>query len=311
MPDGAVREAPVLEEACSDMSGAGWATGAEGVEGELTWRVLGLETVASMLVVSLLRQGDRSFEAQCQWPRMHPLNERVNVVEHHPLIVVESTRQIAAAVQRGHLRTAGDQRFEAVSVRLGLHPGLQPSESGSATHVRVRVTLSDVVPRAGALASFRVTAEYLHARQVFATCTMVCARPVPDEGEPLVAAPGFGLLHPSAAAVGAVADADVLLARGPQGRLVVVPRDPAHPILLPGRPRLLTVLAVLEAGRQAVLLSSGMTSRAVAGLRVDIRSAVPARGATVAVVSDHLGAHFAMTVADRPVATGTVSLRRS
>ncbi|MFJ8142871.1 AfsA-related hotdog domain-containing protein [Streptomyces sp. NPDC096013] len=296
------------------MPDTGWATGAEGVEGvdgELTWHGLGLETVASMLVVSLSRQGDRFFEARCQWPRMHPLNERVNVVEHHPLIVVESTRQIAAAVQRGHLRAAGNQQFEAVTVSLGLHPGLQPSESGSVTHVRVRVTLSDLVACAGALASFRVTAEYLHAGQVFATCTMICAPPVPDEEEPSVAAPGFGLLHPSAAAVGAVADADVLLARGPQGRLVVVPRDPAHPVLLPGRPSFLTTLAVLEAGRQAVLLSSGMTSRAVAGLRVDIRSAVPVLGATVAVVSDHLGAHFAMTAVDRTVATGTVSLRRS
>lgn len=84
MPDGAVREAPVFGEASSEVPGAGWATGAEGVEGELTWRVLGLEAVASMLVVSMRRQGDRSFEAQCQWPRTHPLNERVNVVEHHP-----------------------------------------------------------------------------------------------------------------------------------------------------------------------------------------------------------------------------------
>ncbi len=193
---------------------------------------------------------------------------------------------------------------------LGLHPGLQPSESGSVTHVRARVTLSDLVPRAGALASFRVTTEYLHAGQVFATCTMICARTVPDEGEPLVAGPGFGLLHPSAAAVGAVADADVLLARGPQGRLVIVPRGPAHPVLLPGRLRLLTALAVLEAGRQAVRLSSGMTSRAWRGCGWTCgRRYRP--GAAVAVVSDHLGAHFAMTVVDRTVATGTVSLRRS
>lgn len=308
MPHSAVYEAPVLGAASPEAPGAGCATVPEG---ELTWRALGLETVASMLVVSLRRQGDRAFEAWCQWPRLHPLNERVNVVEHHPLIVVESTRQIAVAIQRGHLRTAGERQFEPVSVSLGLHPGLQPSESGSVTDVRVRVTLSDLVPRAGAPASFRVTAEFLHARQVFATCTMTCAPPEPDERGPRVAAPEFGLLHPSAAAVGAVADADVLLARGPQGRLVVFPRDPAHPVLLPGRPSLLTALAVLEAGRQAVLLSSGMTSRAVAGLRVDIRSAVPARGATVTVVSDHLGAHFAMTAADRTVATGSVSLRRS
>ncbi|WP_329282437.1 hypothetical protein [Streptomyces sp. NBC_01451] len=45
---------------------------------------------------------------------MHPLDGRADVVEQHPLIVVESTRQIVAAVQYGHLRTAGEQRCGAV-----------------------------------------------------------------------------------------------------------------------------------------------------------------------------------------------------
>ncbi|WP_329282439.1 hypothetical protein [Streptomyces sp. NBC_01451] len=44
---------------------------------------------------------------------------------------------------------------------LGLHRGAQSSESGSVTHVRVRVALSDLVPRARALASIRITAECL------------------------------------------------------------------------------------------------------------------------------------------------------
>lgn len=52
-------------------------------------------------------------------------------------------------------------RCGAVSVSLGLHRGAQSSESGSVTHVRVRVALSDLVPRARALASIRITAECL------------------------------------------------------------------------------------------------------------------------------------------------------
>jgi len=127
-------------------------------DGPLSWRSLGLEAMASMLVVWLRRLGDRSFEAQCQWPRMHPLNERAPTVAHHPLIIVESTRQIAAAVQHRSLLAAGRTAFEAVSVSLGLRPGSQPTESGSATHVMVRVTLSDLVPESGGLAAFRVTA---------------------------------------------------------------------------------------------------------------------------------------------------------
>ncbi|MER8007795.1 hypothetical protein [Streptomyces sp. NPDC094149] len=279
----------------------------EGPGEPLTWRGLRLETMACMLVMTLRRLGDRFFEAQCQWPRLHPLNERATAVSHHPLIVVESTRQLATAVQNRHLRPGQEPLLEAVSVNLGLYAGTQPVESGSATRVSVRVMLSDLALRAGTLTSFRVTAEYLHAGQPFATCAIRFAS-APTETGPPVPAPGSALLHPAAAAVGAVSEPDVLLARGPQGRLVIVPRDPAHPVLLPGRPAGLPALAVLEAGRQAVLLSSGMTARAVVGLYVDLRSPLPVRGAAVDVVPDHMGARFVVTAAGQVAATGAVTL---
>jgi len=282
------------------------------VDGTLTWHALGLETMASLLVLSLHRLGDRFFEGRCQWPRTHPLNERATTVAHHPLIVVESTRQLAVAVQRRHLPMASQADCEVLSVSLGLLAGFVPRESGSATDVAVRLTLSDVVVRAGSAASFRVTAEYLHAGQVFATCVLGCASSGGDDPETAGAmAPGPGLLHPPAAAVGAAADADVLLARGPQGRLVIVPRDPAYPVLLPGRPSRLTTAAVLEAGRQAVLLSCGLTASAVVGLHADVRSPVPDRGAVVEVAFDQGRARFVVTAAGRVVATGAVSLLRS
>ncbi|MFJ9535795.1 AfsA-related hotdog domain-containing protein [Streptomyces sp. NPDC101225] len=281
-------------------------------DGPLSWRSLGLEAMASMLVVWLRRRGNRSFEAQCQWPRMHPLNERTPTVAHHPLIIVESTRQLAAAVRHRHLpATRRGTACEAMSVSLGLRPGAQPAESGSATHVPVRVTLSDLVPGPGGLDAFRVTAEFLHAGQQFATCTMTFAAPARRPAGAPAAAPGAGLLHPAAAAVGAVADSDVLLARAPQGRLVIVPRDPAHPVLLPGRPSLLPAVAVLEAGRQAVLLSSGMTAGAVVGLQTALRSPVPDQGAAVDVAADHRGARFVVTTEGCVAATGAVSLLRS
>jgi len=103
----------------------------------------------------------------------------------------------------------------------------------------------------------------------------------------------------------------VLLARAPQGRLVIVPRDPAHPVLLPGRPSLLPALSVLEAGRQAVLLSSGLTAGAVVGLHTELRSAVPDKGAAVDVAADHTGARYVVTADGRVAATGGVSLLRS
>ncbi|GLP64787.1 hypothetical protein TUSST3_14070 [Streptomyces sp. TUS-ST3] len=292
------------------LDGAAHETVAESAEELLTWRGLGLETMASLLVVSLRREGDRSFHGRCQWPRAHPLNERTFTVQHHPLIAVETTRQLAAAIQRRHLLVGGARVHGAVSVRLGLSRGGQPTESGSATDVTGRVILSDLVTRAGSPVSFCVTAEYLHAGLPFATCAMRFTASRPEEREPFGEAPRPGLLHPAAAAVGAAADPDVLLARDAQGRVVIAPRDPGHPVLLPGRPGRLTTPAVLEAGRQAVLLSSGMTARAVVGLRVNVRSPVPDRGAAVDVVPEYGGARFVVSAAGRVVATGGVSLVR-
>lgn len=223
-------------------------------------------------------------------------------MQHPPLIAVETTRQLAAAIQRRHLLAGEARVYGAVSARLGLSRYGQPTESGSATDVTVRVILSDLVTRAGSPVSFCVTAEYLHAGLPFATCAMRFTASRPEEREPRGEAPRPGLLHPAAAA-----DPDVLLARDAQGRVVIAPRDPGHPVLLPGRPGRLTTPAVLEGGRQAVLLSSGMTARAVVGLRVNVRSPVPDRGAAVDVVPEHGGARFVVSAAGRVVATGGVS----
>ncbi|MFD5401460.1 hypothetical protein [Streptomyces griseorubiginosus] len=311
MHDGAVQQVVLPEKPVVVFSRVRRAAGRERAEDPVTWHGLGLETMASLLVESVRRLGDRFFEGACQWPRTHPLNERGTAVVHHPLIVVESTRQLAAAVQRRHLPECGDALFEATSVSLGLSPATQPTEHRGATRVPARVVLSDVVPQGGAPASFRVTAEYLHRGQAFATCAMTFAPPVGRQEDATVAASHPGLLHPAAAAVGAAADADVLLARAAQGRLVIVPRDPAHPVFLPGAPDRLTAPALLEAGRQAVLLSSGRTASAVVGLRLTVRAPVPTTGAVIDVARDHSGACFAVTVAGRPAATGAVSLLRT
>jgi hypothetical protein len=220
----------------------------------LTWRGLGLDTMASLLVESFARLGSRCFTARCQWPRLHPLNERaLGAVAHHPLIMAESTRQLALALEYG--RPPG-------AVRAG---------------------------------------------ESFGSCTMRFARPA-GSAPYAEEAPLPGLLHPPAAAVGATADGDVLLARAPRGRLVTAPRDPGHPVLLAGRPARMPLLAVLEAGRQAVLLESGMTAAAVIGLRADVCAPVPSRGALIETSAEPGGSRFLVTAGGRPAATGAVTL---
>ncbi|MDI3387775.1 hypothetical protein QIS99_16430 [Streptomyces sp. B-S-A8] len=275
------------------------------------WTAIGLPTMASMLVVSLGRTGSRSFTARCQWPRLHPLNERSAEVRHHPLIMVESARQLALAVERRHLLGEDAPAFVPASVGLGLRPGVQPQERDAATDVEALLVLSDLAAVRDRLTAYRITAEFRHRGAPFASCTMRLAAPARPRAASRADGPGpAGLLHPPAAAVGAAADGDVLVARAPQGRMVLLPRDPAHPVLLPGRPDRLPAPAVLEAARQATLLRSGRTADAVVGLSVDLRAPVPSYGAVIEVESEAAGSRFLVTAARRAVATGSVMLGR-
>ncbi|MGW2616898.1 hypothetical protein [Streptomyces sp. NPDC001500] len=268
-----------------------------------------------MLVLSLRRVGARGFEARCQWPRLHPLNERGLTVVHHPLIMAESLRQLAVALERRHLPPS-TTALEPVSVSLGLAPGAQPREEGDASAVAARLAVSDVLADDGGLAGFRVSADFLHAGLRFGSCTMRLARRAGDEdGDPAATVDHDAtraLRHPAAAAVGAAAEPDVMLARAWQGRLVLAPRDPGHPVLLAGRPSRLPALAVLEAGRQAALLSCGMTAAAVTGLSVELRAQEAARtGAFVDVTAESLGPRFAVLAGGQVAATGTVALLKA
>ncbi|OQR65301.1 hypothetical protein B6E66_04145 [Streptomyces maremycinicus] len=275
----------------------------------LTWRSAGLETMASMLVLSLRRLGPRGFEARCQWPRSHPLNERGLVVVHHPLIMVESVRQIGVVLERRFLPNAS-VLLEPDSVRWGLVPGAQPREGGVATAVRVRVAVSDVMLEGGRLVGYRVCADFLHEDLWFGSCTI---RTVPREpGAAAGTGAHTGVLYPPAAAVGAAAEPDVMVARSSRGQLLIMPRDPDHPVFLTGRSPRLTAVAVLEAGRQAALLSCGLTATAVTGLSVDVRGAVPCAGASVDVISDPSGRRFTVLAHGHGHVTafGTVGLLR-
>lgn len=279
----------------------------EAPDAPLTWRSAGLETMASMLVLSLRRLGSRGFEAWCQWPRSHPLNERDLVVVHHPLIMVESVRQIAAALERRHLpRTSA--ALEPDSVRLGLIHEAQPRERGVATAVLVRVAVSDVMLDDGRLVGYRVCADFLHGGLRFGSCTIRTLLREPGAAVGAAASSAcHSLLYPSAAAVGAAAEPDVMVARSFQG-LVVAPRDPDHPVFRPGRSSRLSAVAVLEAGRQAALLSYGGTAAAVTGLSVDLCGPVPCAGAAVEVTSDPLGRRFTVHTRGHVTAVGTVGL---
>ncbi|MER7964099.1 hypothetical protein [Streptomyces ardesiacus] len=201
----------------------------------LTWRGLGLDTMASLLVESFSRLGMRCFAARCQWPRLYPLNERaLGAVAHHPLIMAESTRQLALALEYGRPPGTVRARLEPVSVGLGLRLRSWPGERDGATDVDVRMSVSDPVSEAGRPVGHRVTAEFLHTGETFGSCTMRFAR-LAGSAAPAHKAPLPGLLHPPATAVGTTADGDVMLVAGTSGTTGDRPARPRAPSA-PGRP---------------------------------------------------------------------------
>ncbi|MEV6196298.1 hypothetical protein AB0M19_28320 [Streptomyces sp. NPDC051920] len=272
-----------------------------------TWDELGLPSMSAMLVEALSQRGSRFYEAVCQWPRWHALNERALAVTHHPLLMAESARQLAAALELSYLRGADADRLQPISVNLGVDPRTQPIERGIASHVLVHVTTSDLVVRVGTVVAYRLTAEFFAAGTYFGTCGMTLAHPSRPGPEPAPASHP-GLLRPAPAAVGASAEPDVLIARGAQGRLVIAPCDPEHPVLLPGRPAQLPALALMEAGRQATLLYRGALPSAVVGIGVRIDAPVPSRGAAVEVAADGCASRFVVRTDEGTAATGTVTL---
>ncbi|GGW77192.1 hypothetical protein GCM10010350_72750 [Streptomyces galilaeus] len=79
-------------------------------------------------------------------------------------------------------------------------------------------------------------------------------------------------------------------------------------MLLPGRPGVLPLLALLESGRQATLLYLGETAPAVTGLAVRLHGAVSSRGAVLDVAAERSAARFAVTSGGQTAAAGTVTL---
>lgn len=129
------------------------------------------------------------FTAQCQWPRCHPLDERAITVSHHLLIMAVCTRRLALELKCRHLSPAKPAPLESISASLGLHPAC-----GSAVRIVHPATGRPARPAVLSAGTARLPA----------------------------------LMHPAAAAVGAAAESDVMLARAPPARLVIVPRDPGQ-----------------------------------------------------------------------------------
>ncbi|MFG3126992.1 hypothetical protein ACGFZU_04700 [Streptomyces tendae] len=239
--------------------------------------------------------------------RQVPLSWRDLVLDTMASLPVESFTRLGK-LEYGRPAEAVRARLEPVSVGLGLRPRSWPVARRSATDVDVRMSVSDLVTVAGRPVAHRVTAEFLRTGESFGSCSVRLVRPA-GSAAPSGEVPLPGLLHPPAAAVGAAADADVMLARGPRGRLVTAPRDPGHPVFLAGRPAGAHA-PVGGSGGGAAGGSAGQWDDGCRGGRAAGRGVrpVPSRGARVETSAEPGGSGLLVTAAGHLAATGAVTL---
>ncbi|GAA2734406.1 ScbA/BarX family gamma-butyrolactone biosynthesis protein [Streptomyces nogalater] len=261
-------------------------------------------SVAEVLLTDVLRVDATRFVAAACWSRSHPTFPVDGHAVHHPLMVVETLRQLGIFIPLRYLGVPVDTRMLITDVFFTTEPGAQPQAAHGATQVtcRVRVTGLRAGPD-GALAGLRLHAEFLAGGAVFARAGggarflsperyAALRGPLLGTCQPPASA---GLLRPDPARLGVPHARDVVIGcagghgrAGPGGsggrhrrarppalrdrpdapEVLVDAADPWHPFFFDHATDHVPGMVLLEAARQAAALASeGVLSRPI-GVRL-------------------------------------------
>ncbi|MEU3414923.1 MULTISPECIES: ScbA/BarX family gamma-butyrolactone biosynthesis protein [unclassified Streptomyces] len=229
-------------------------------------------SVAEVLLTDVLRVDETRFAAAACWSRSHPTFPVDGHAVHHPLMVVETLRQLGIFIPLRYFGLPVDTRMLITDVFFTTEPGAQPRASHGATQVtcRVRVTGLRTGPD-GATAGLRLHAEYLAGGTVFAragggarflSAERYAALRGPRAGtcQPPASA---GLLRPDPARLGVPHARDVVIGlaerhgRAGTADVLVDAADPWHPFFFDHATDHVPGMVLLEAARQAAALASG------------------------------------------------------
>ncbi|CAL9665698.1 ScbA/BarX family gamma-butyrolactone biosynthesis protein [Streptomyces sp. enrichment culture] len=245
-------------------------------------------SVAEVLLTDVLRVDATRFVAAACWSRSHPTFPVDGHAVHHPLMVVETLRQLGIFIPLRYLGVPVDTRMLITDVFFTTEPGAQPQASHGATQVTCRVRVTGLRTGSdGATAGLRLHAEFLAGGVVFARAGGGARFLSPERYAalrgPLVGTcqppASAGLLRPDPARLGVPHARDVVIgcaddpgrAGGPGGDgrrrrdprdVLVDAADPWHPFFFDHATDHVPGMVLLEAARQAaVLASDGVLSR--------------------------------------------------
>jgi hypothetical protein len=227
-------------------------------------------SVAEVLLTDVVRVDATRFLAAACWSRSHPTFPVDGHAVHHPLMAVETLRQLGIFIPLCYLGVPVDTRMLITDVFFTTEPGTQPRAAQGATQVtcRVRVTGLRTGPD-GVTAGLRLHTEFLAGGTVFARAGggarflsaeryAALRGPLAGTSQPPASA---GLLRPDPARLGVPHARDVVIGwsgtQGPVPREVLVAAaDPWHPFFFDHATDHVPGMVLLEAARQAAALAS-------------------------------------------------------
>ncbi|WP_381561720.1 ScbA/BarX family gamma-butyrolactone biosynthesis protein [Streptomyces eurythermus] len=247
-------------------------------------------SVAEVLLTDVLRVDATRFLAAACWSRSHPTFPVDGHAVHHPLMVVETLRQLGIFIPLRYLGVPADTRMLITDVFFTTAPGAQPQASHGATQVTCRVRVTGLRTGSdGNTAGLRLHAEFLAGGAVFARAGggarflsperyAALRGPLAGTCQPPASA---GLFRPDPARLGVPHARDVVIGcadnpgrAGPEGdgrrrrvrsdpkEVLVDAADPWHPFFFDHATDHVPGMVLLEAARQAaVLASDGALSR--------------------------------------------------
>ncbi|MFV2121496.1 AfsA-related hotdog domain-containing protein, partial [Streptomyces sp. Act-28] len=132
---------------------------------ELVHRV----SVAEVLLTDVLRVDEVSFAAAACWPRSHPTFPTDGPAAHHPLMVVETLRQLGIFIPIRYFGVPADARSLITDLFFTTDPGARPEVRHGATEITCRARLTGLrTGPDGAATGLRLHVDFLADGAVFA-----------------------------------------------------------------------------------------------------------------------------------------------
>ncbi|MFE9249093.1 ScbA/BarX family gamma-butyrolactone biosynthesis protein [Streptomyces sp. NPDC007088] len=224
-------------------------------------------SAAEVLITDVVARTGNRYAAAAAWSRSHPTFPLDGSDLHHPLLIMETLRQLGIYIPLRHFGVPEDSRLVIADVHFRADPAAEPRAAAActevscdvlATHLRFRndgtlsglrldVTLSAAAgpfARGGGLVHFLPAARYVRMRRGGADLP-------PPPPEP-------GLRRPPRRLLGVAHDRDVVIAAD-GGSARVAPFDVRHPFFFDHPSDHVPGVVLLEAARQAAAYASGGT----------------------------------------------------